>query len=415
MSLVPPWSQSPTTWQFHASSILAARHCRQIAIGRGKCQMSRRAKQSEAMLSRFAGRRSAVAAVAAIAVAAATRPSPSRGSVADAKKTSGVGEVVPAFRDELLLVDGWEVPLAVWSPEPKGQANPQPAIYRHSISVKKIAGMMARWDLPPLGWTFNLQGAAVSATSGGHSNVRGGVVLCHGFLGSRFDMLHLAEFLAARGFVVVAPEMPWSLGGNVKVAPTAGSTGSRSREPPSGPALLQAASAELTRLFGDVKIGLVGHSLGSGSVAKTPAAARVIVGAGPPGRWLPQVDPLLVVCSSGDKVAGFSDADVQAARQKSVRILTPQSSSLPTEAQNPAASTPSTEALFLRKPCHISFLSAQTNDALVTLLLPLLPVARGLNIPVLDFDVYLFQRDSEETGKAWMPSVAAFFERHLPS
>ena len=39
-------------------------------------------------------------------------------------------------------------------------------------------------------------------------------------------------------------------------------------------------------------------------------------------------------------------------------------------------------------PNHISFLSEQTNDALVNFLSPLLPVARAIEVPVLDFDKY---------------------------
>ena len=57
----------------------------------------------------------------------------------------------------------------------------------------------------------------------------------------------------------------------------------------------------------------------------------------------------------------------------------------------------------------ISFLSAETNKAMISLLSPLLPVARVLEVPVLDFDTYLELQDSEEVAAATLPLIEDFF------
>ena len=57
-------------------------------------------------------------------------------------------------------------------------------------------------------------------------------------------------------------------------------------------------------------------------------------------------------------------------------------------------------------PCHISFLSSRTNDAMVEVLSPLLPVARAVGVPVLDFDVYQTTRDSDAVNAQLVPLVA---------
>ena len=59
-------------------------------------------------------------------------------------------------------------------------------------------------------------------------------------------------------------------------------------------------------------------------------------------------------------------------------------------------------------PCHISFLSSRTNDAMVDVLGPLLPVARALGVPVLDFDRYQVTRDSDEVNETLVPAVTAW-------
>jgi hypothetical protein len=64
-------------------------------------------------------------------------------------------------------------------------------------------------------------------------------------------------------------------------------------------------------------------------------------------------------------------------------------------------------------PNHISFLAGNANDAMVSFLSPLLPVAQALSIPVLDFDKYKVSRDSSATAKVVIPMVSAFLRQHM--
>ena len=60
-------------------------------------------------------------------------------------------------------------------------------------------------------------------------------------------------------------------------------------------------------------------------------------------------------------------------------------------------------------PNHISFLWSRSNDALLSFLSPLLPVAKLLRIFVLDFDVYKRERDSHRTARSLVPTLRRFF------
>ncbi|KAL7541494.1 hypothetical protein ACHAWF_006951 [Thalassiosira exigua] len=64
-------------------------------------------------------------------------------------------------------------------------------------------------------------------------------------------------------------------------------------------------------------------------------------------------------------------------------------------------------------PNHISFLDEGTNDAMVDFLSPLLPVARALKVPVLDFDKYQVSRDSVATGRAVIPLVVEYLAQTM--
>ena len=61
-------------------------------------------------------------------------------------------------------------------------------------------------------------------------------------------------------------------------------------------------------------------------------------------------------------------------------------------------------------PCHISFLSSRTNDAMVEVLSPLLPVARAIGVPVLDFDKYQTTRDSDAVNAELVPLIAEWLD-----
>ena len=46
---------------------------------------------------------------------------------------------------------------------------------------------------------------------------------------------------------------------------------------------------------------------------------------------------------------------------------------------------------------------------------PLLPLAKLLRVPLLDFDAYAESRDSGPTGEAFIPPVVAFFRANYAS
>lgn len=64
-------------------------------------------------------------------------------------------------------------------------------------------------------------------------------------------------------------------------------------------------------------------------------------------------------------------------------------------------------------PNHISFLAGGTNDAMIDLLSPLLPVAQAINIPVLDFDKYQTSRDSQQTAEVVIPLVTSYLKQQM--
>jgi len=73
------------------------------------------------------------------------------------------------------------------------------------------------------------------------------------------------------------------------------------------------------------------------------------------------------------------------------------------------------KGLILREFNHIDFLSAGTNEAMVDFLSPLLPLARRLRVPLLDFDKYAENPRSKECLSAIEDDVVSFFEKNLNS
>ena len=137
-------------------------------------------------------------------------------------------------------------------------------------------------------------------------------------------------------------------------------------------------------------------------------------GAGYAGR-----DPLLVVASEGDclfrprwaefvanlppDLTRYDGADGAAALARAAAPPPARAALLFEEAGAGAPPAPS----------HISFLSGATNGAMVEFLSPLLPLARLLRVPVLDFDTYQSRPDSDVTARAVLPAVLRFVEARL--
>ena len=85
--------------------------------------------------------------------------------------------------------------------------------------------------------------------------------------------------------------------------------------------------------------------------------------------------------------------------------------------QSWGAKLPPRSALIFNNPSnapnHISFLAEGTNDAMVGFLSPLLPLARTLGIPVLDFDKYQVSRDSRVTAGVVNPLVVEYIKQMM--
>ncbi|KAL9186327.1 hypothetical protein ACHAXT_005565 [Thalassiosira profunda] len=302
-------------------------------------------------------------------------------------------------------VDGIRVPIAAWhSASSLIQNGEVPmtkmASYDHRIAVSKIGKLLAGWSLPSfVDREFNLK-----PTADGSQNVQTlsfaqeeqlpqsapVVLMAHGYLGSRFDLSHLGEALASEGFLVLAAEYPESLAASYDAR------------------LLQTLTTDWN--VKPTKYGIVGHSLGCGTVDRTgdESWTRVCLAGGYPSLRGPNClfigsvnDGAVAVgrALEGLREGKFEQTNEQAARSQSWGRLPGRASLI--------FSDPATA------PNHISFLSEMTNDAMIDFLSPLLPLARALKIPVLDFDKYQVSRDSKATGEVVIPLVVDYLKQKM--
>lgn len=128
-----------------------------------------------------------------------------------------IGSAPPTVAYRPLSLDipefGVSVPVAMWYPanasnqmkDDNSQATIDSLKYNHRISVKKIGQLLAGWDfipefaskdfeLQPTMGAFVVDGMKIDIPSSGPV-----VFLAHGYLGSRFDLSHVAEALAQEG------------------------------------------------------------------------------------------------------------------------------------------------------------------------------------------------------------------------
>ena len=337
--------------------------------------------------------------------------------------------------------------MAIWYPTEQSNATQTEretansnVFYPHAISISKIARVLLRLDAKPPTW-FDREIDLVAAkgvtrdSSVSPCRTSKACILCHGYLGSRFDLVDYAERLASEGYVVLAPEFSESLS-NANTMPN----NTRSE-------VLGCCVDLLQRRFGIPRksVALVGHSAGSGTVMQAEGnyAARVAIAGfrNVLGESDALKDPLLVIASEGDNVIslfpsegrfGKSDGIVSAVASLGIPVQDIQGTSagllqLQTQAQSQASSLSSSSsssskassaAFFVQyrgpeSPCHISFLSSRTNDAMVRTLSALLPAAKFLNIPLLDFDVYEQTRDSDKVAQDLVPAVTSFLDSCL--
>jgi pimeloyl-ACP methyl ester carboxylesterase len=310
-----------------------------------------------------------------------------------------------------------KVPVACWFPVNENDGtnaiNTQRkriSSYKHRISIRRIGQLLARWNFIPdfASRDFDLRPGVNDIWNGNDMTLPAEapvVLLAHGFLGSRFDLSHLAEKLAAEGFVCLAAEYPESLAASFDRVD--GLTRSRINE--------ELLSTLESRLHIKPKAyGVIGHSLGCGTALDVGdhTWARVCV-AGFPRR--PDGQPIrgnvLFLSSMNDGAVSMSRFGGKEAIPSDVVLL--DESQLD---QSISAGIPKRAAVVFDRPDapnHISFLSEGVNDAMIDLLSPLLPLAKALSIPVLDFDRYQMSRDSLETGLAYHPVVIAYLKQQM--
>jgi acetyl esterase/lipase len=329
---------------------------------------------------------------------------------------------------------GINAPVAVWYPvsdqvAPTTAASSSSSVkYQYQISVRRIGELLARWDFIPGFVTRKF--AFERPTNDKIQFVDGNniplpskakvVVLTHGFLGSRFDLSHIAEDLAAQGFVCVAPEYPESLEASYPRLEGLDRRVVNQR-------LIQWITDNIQE---PTSWASIGHSMGAGTAVDIGDDSwnRVLMGIGRapdlPGKGpdltanfpMRQVGGRLLFISSVNDGAvkwggGIRVPDDYTLLQESEIFSNRNKNSNSANSGKLSMTIPDRAALVFDRsnaPNHISFLSENVNEAMISFLAPLLPVAQAFEIPVLDFDKYVVSRDSEQTAEILKPLIAEF-------
>lgn len=158
--------------------------------------------------------------------------------------------------------------------------------------------------------------------------------------------------------------------------------------------------------------GIVGHSAGCGTAVTTgnDSWTRVCIAGNPRRRDGSTIPGSVLFLSS------MNDGAVSLSRFGGREAIPPEYSILEESSLSSLSTIPSKSFLLFDRPDgpnHISFLASGTNDAMIDLLSPLLPVAQAMNIPVLDFDKYSISRDSRQTAEIVIPLVATYLKQQM--
>ncbi|KAL3904473.1 MAG: hypothetical protein SGILL_010055 [Bacillariaceae sp.] len=353
-------------------------------------------------------------------------PSPSNTADTTTTTTSSQATSTIAYKTVPLPLTGFGInaPLAVWypvsdEPVPQQSASTKSSVkYDYQISVRRIGELLAKWEFIP--GFVNRKFAFERSTSNEVAFVDAKdipiptnpkvVVLTHGFLGSRFDLSHIAEDLASKGFVCVAPEYPESL---------------EASYPRLEGLDRKVVNERVIQWVTDNVPGQpsswssIGHSMGAGTAVDIGDDTwnRVLMGIGRapdlPGR-APDLTAKFPIRQVGGRVLFISSVNDGAVKWGG-GIRVPEDYTMLQESQlgggRASMMMPDRAALVFDRsnaPNHISFLSENVNDAMVSFLSPLLPVAQAFEIPVLDFDKYVVSRDSVQTAAVLKPLISDF-------
>lgn len=353
-----------------------------------------------------------------------------------------------AYRTISLPVDefGVKVPVSVWYPvtdERAGDSSkplPPGIKYDYKISLRRIGQLLAKWEFIPeiISKDFSLTPSAsvlsnIRVVDGnsipipGNASPKKGdgaaksgtkvVFLAHGFLGSRSDLAYIAEDLASQGFVCVAAEYPESLEASYPRLDGLDRVAINKR-------LIPYVEDIVPKPI--ISYSAIGHSLGCGTIMQMGDDSwnRVMMGTGrapalPSARNKPSSggdsvykNPiiggrLLFITSVNDSLTKFGGG-----------IQIPDGYTILNDSQLKEDGGVAAQSKILdrtalvfngeKAPNHISYLSANVNDAMLSFLSPLLPVTKALGIPVLDFDKYADSRDSVATGTVLKPVISSF-------
>lgn len=321
-----------------------------------------------------------------------------------------------AYQDLKLNIPqfGINVPVATWyKPDEEltsTELSNEKVLYSHRISVKRIGSLLAKLDFIPafVAKDFQLEPTTkintIYGKNGSFPKDRPVVLLAHGFLGSRFDLSHLAEELASEGFIVFSAEYPESL------------SSSYDRVDGLDRTLINQELLKNMESEWNVKAssyGIVGHSLGCGTVTSTgdESWTRVTI-AGPPVRrdGVDLGGNILAITSLNDGLVAMNGG------MGRLQSMIPSDFIRLQETTMMDSPLPSKGIVIFDRddgPNHISFLAGNANDAMVSFLSPLLPVAQALSIPVLDFDRYKESRDSKETADVVIPLISTFLRQYM--
>ena len=342
-------------------------------------------------------------------------------STVDYRSTTVTAGTAVDYRSTTVTVGTAAVPVSIWSP-PSASSSVTPLTYDYRIDLGRIA---AKLKVGWLGWlpakSYKLACAGAAAPEAPTAKPGDAILFTHGFLGSRFDMAHVCEALAAAGFTVLAPELPESLAASFT---------------PDGEAGSRAAIVAATRsqLLPDAqRWGVFGHSAGAGTVLTLGGAYALGRAALAPGfRGFDGDDPLFLVSSeadgcdqllksSGVDIAESIEADAKMGRPTDI-VADPRlafAGSAGAARRCALLYSPTLSTRLAQEgaplPCHISFLWEGVNDAMIDFLAPLLPLAKGLGLFVLDFDVYMGQRDSARVADDLVPALLRFYGRSAAS
>lgn len=362
-------------------------------------------------------------------VSDASKYNPSSSAASMSKNDGSITEKKTIVYQPLSVsVSGVAVPVAAWhSPDSATISTLQPVdSYKHRISVQKIGKKLAGWnfipsfanrnfDLCPGAQNSNLQ-VVTPVQQQQLPSSSPVVIFSHGYLGSRFDLYPLAEALAAEGFLVLSPEYPESLADSFDAEIIDKSSGDIQTIIDRDMITKQLLTTlQQTWNVAPTSFGIVGHSLGCGTAERSgdDSWIRVCLAGFPSSRG--NGSKCLFVGSTNDGAVSVSRAfsvlrenSYENLEEDRIRSMIAAGEELPT--------IPSKAALVFagsNAPNHISFLSEATNDAMVDFLSPLLPVARGLKIPVLDFDKYQLSKDSRAFGDVLTPLVVGYLKQNM--